>query len=361
MVTRGYDKRACACTLVSHIKNPIRFAREMLLHGNTDLTGPSNSGDSGDPSGSEGGAQGHSVLSGATAEKLAQEWGLEMCEERYYWTRKRWEQHRRGLGKGKGKGRRDMEGAVRGKEGAESDDERDQVGFWGDEEGWDGLEYLPQGTVGCVVLDSEGMMCVATSTGGLTNKLSGRIGDTPTIGAGFWAEEWWDERLEKWATDQWKTVQSPLARWVPDVLRDTLGKCLPALSGYQSSAAAAEFGDEKRSSDGIRAVALSGTGNGDSFLRLAATRTAAAIARFSTHHTLTSAVHQIAGPGGELQRSAGDRWGKTGEGEGGIVGIELVDGVGQIVADFNCGGMFRTWVDGNGAERVMVFNEEYRP
>ncbi|KAL9002402.1 MAG: hypothetical protein Q9188_004673 [Gyalolechia gomerana] len=203
------------------------------------------------------------------------------------------------------------------------------------------------------------MMCVATSTGGLTNKLSGRIGDTPTIGAGFWAEEWWDERLEKWATDQWKTVQSPLARWVPDVLRDTLGECLPALSGYQSSAAAAEFGDEKRSSDGIRAVALSGTGNGDSFLRLAATRTAAAIARFSTHHTLTSAVHQIAGPGGELQRSAGDRWGKTGEGEGGIIGIELVDGVGQIVADFNCGGMFRTWVDGNGAERVMVFNEEY--
>ncbi|KAL8995434.1 MAG: hypothetical protein Q9188_006813, partial [Gyalolechia gomerana] len=74
MVTRGYDKRACACTLVSHIKNPIRFASEMLLHGNTDLTGPSNSGDSGDPSGSEGGAQGHSVLSGATAEKLAQEW-----------------------------------------------------------------------------------------------------------------------------------------------------------------------------------------------------------------------------------------------------------------------------------------------
>ena len=43
---------------------------------------------------------------------------------------------------------------------------------------------------GAVVLDSTGTLCVATSTGGLTNKLSGRIGDTPTIGAGFFAEEW---------------------------------------------------------------------------------------------------------------------------------------------------------------------------
>ncbi|KAL8940188.1 MAG: hypothetical protein Q9216_002939 [Gyalolechia sp. 2 TL-2023] len=357
MTTRGYDKRACACTLISHIKNPIRFAREMLLHGNTDLTGPPNSGGSGDPSGSEGGAQGHSVLSGATAEKLAREWGLEMCEERYYWTRKRWEQHRRGLGKEKGSGKSD-EDAAREEGMRGSDDERDREGFWGDEEGWDGMEYLPQGTVGCVVLDREGVMCVATSTGGLTNKLSGRIGDTPTIGAGFWAEEWFDARPEEWVAHQWKAVQPPLARWMPDMLRDTLGECLPALKGYERAAGEGSS-DKKRRGDSMRAVALSGTGNGDSFLRLAATRTAAAIARFSPHHTLTSAVREVAGPGGELQRSAGDRWGTTGEGEGGIIGIELVDGVGRIVAGFNCGGMFRTWIDGSGAERVMVFQEEY--
>ncbi|WP_457824617.1 isoaspartyl peptidase/L-asparaginase, partial [Staphylococcus aureus] len=36
-----------------------------------------------------------------------------------------------------------------------------------------------------------------TSTGGLTNKLTGRIGDTPTVGAGFWAEEWDDEPTTK--------------------------------------------------------------------------------------------------------------------------------------------------------------------
>lgn len=51
-------------------------------------------------------------------------------------------------------------------------------------------EDLPQGIVDCVALHREGMLCVATSTGGLTNKLVGRVRDTPTFGAGFWAEEW---------------------------------------------------------------------------------------------------------------------------------------------------------------------------
>lgn len=41
-----------------------------------------------------------------------------------------------------------------------------------------------------MAMDAAGTMCVATSTGGLTNKLAGRIGDTPTLGAGFWAEMW---------------------------------------------------------------------------------------------------------------------------------------------------------------------------
>lgn len=102
-----------------------------------------------------------------------------------------------------------------------------------------------------------------------------------------------------------------------------------------------------------------GTGNGDSFLRLAAARTAGAIVRFSPNRSLESAVSQIAGSGGELERSAGDRWGKTGEGEGGIIGIELVNGKGKIVFDFNCGGMFRCWVDDHGIEKVMVFKDEY--
>ncbi|KAF6160427.1 hypothetical protein GIB67_019196 [Kingdonia uniflora] len=43
------------------------------------------------------------------------------------------------------------------------------------------------GTVGCVAVDSQGNLATATSTGGLVNKMAGRIGDTPIIGAGTYA------------------------------------------------------------------------------------------------------------------------------------------------------------------------------
>lgn len=45
------------------------------------------------------------------------------------------------------------------------------------------------GIVGCVVVDSNGNLAPATSTGGLVNKMAGRIGDTPIIGAGRYANE----------------------------------------------------------------------------------------------------------------------------------------------------------------------------
>ncbi|KAL8945513.1 MAG: hypothetical protein Q9222_007940, partial [Ikaeria aurantiellina] len=125
MTTHSYHKRACAATLLTHTKNPILLAKEMLLRGNTDGASAPNNGGSGDPSGGSGGAQGHCVLSGPTAEKLGKEWGLEMVDQKYFWTRKRWEQHRRGLGKG--------EHNVQS--GGEVADERDEAGFWGAEKG----------------------------------------------------------------------------------------------------------------------------------------------------------------------------------------------------------------------------------
>ncbi|RAL47244.1 hypothetical protein DM860_013209 [Cuscuta australis] len=48
--------------------------------------------------------------------------------------------------------------------------------------------YAPE-TVGCVVVDGEGSCAAATSTGGLMNKMTGRIGDSPIIGAGTYACE----------------------------------------------------------------------------------------------------------------------------------------------------------------------------
>lgn len=50
------------------------------------------------------------------------------------------------------------------------------------------VDGLAHGTVGCVVLDREGRLAAATSTGGVFRKRPGRVGDTPLIGAGTWAD-----------------------------------------------------------------------------------------------------------------------------------------------------------------------------
>ncbi|UPY39111.1 isoaspartyl peptidase/L-asparaginase [Sediminicoccus sp. KRV36] len=44
------------------------------------------------------------------------------------------------------------------------------------------------GTIGAVARDRNGMLAAATSTGGMTNKRAGRVGDTPILGAGTWAD-----------------------------------------------------------------------------------------------------------------------------------------------------------------------------
>ena len=182
------------------------------------------------------------------------------------------------------------------------------------------------------------------------------------VGAGFWAEEWDQSPPEK-RTTQTQGLSSRIPATLngfADGLRSLMGDCIPNLSGYQELLSFQNLGLGKTEGvNTIRAVAMSGTGNGDSFLRLGAARTAGALVRFSPNYSLTSAVNQIAGSGGELERSAEDRWGETGEGKGGIIGIELVDGMGKIAFDFNCSGMFRCWVDDEGKERVMVFKDEY--
>ncbi|TKA45100.1 hypothetical protein B0A49_13301 [Cryomyces minteri] len=326
MVSNGYRKRGVGCMMLRHVRNPIKLAREML-------TREEENG---------GGTQGHCQLSGEPLEHLAEAWGLELVSPDYFWTKKRWDEHMRGL--------------------AEEEQEQSSSKTPSIEE----REYLPQGTVGCVVLDSSGMLCVATSTGGLTNKLSGRIGDTPTLGAGFWAEEWIEEsRSTPQMLYQPPTAASQLESMSRGDLGGILAECLPALAPYVPTAGQPQmytYDNHHTPTQGkqIRhAVAMSGTGNGDTFLRTNAVRTAAAISRFSPHASLASAVTQIAGPDGEMQRSASDRWGKTGEGEGGIIGIELVGQKAEVVWDFNCGGMFRAWVDDRGSEKFMVFKGEY--
>lgn len=59
-------------------------------------------------------------------------------------------------------------------------------------------DQLDTGTVGAVALDENGNLAAATSTGGLMGKMAGRVGDSPLIGAGCWA----DERLAVSCTGQ---------------------------------------------------------------------------------------------------------------------------------------------------------------
>ncbi|KAJ5650640.1 uncharacterized protein N7484_004363 [Penicillium longicatenatum] len=341
----GTIKRGAGVMGVKNVRHPIRLARESLLRTGYHVDGKRSN---------DGGSL-HSQLHGPQVEKLAREWGLEFKSNEWFWTKRRWDEHQRGL-----KG------------------EAEPLS-------------LSQGTVGCVCLDRWGNLAVATSTGGMTNKLPGRIGDTPTLGAGFWAESW-DEivsenKLAAAASSSLsfggylQEAKGWLADCLPPFLRDSRAlsyKSLPTGSQIDR----ADPGSEKRAvcyegpsahTSKKRAMAVSGTGNGDSFLRVAAAHTVAAMLRFSAPGlTLADAVTAVAGPGGELQRSAGQRWNITGEGEGGIIGIEADSTPaaggqlrrGKVVFDFNSGGMWRAWIeeDSNGkeSERIMVFREEYQ-
>jgi L-asparaginase len=313
MVSNGTRKRGVGCMLLRRVKNPIKLAREMLLRGETD---------------DGGGAGGHCQLSGHELEMLAEKWGCEMVDPSYFWTKERWEQHKRGLEK---------ERLVVHNTSSQSSGDAT----------WDPVEYIPQGTVGAVVLDSFGTIAVATSTGGLTNKIPGRIGDTPSLGAGFWAEEWTEEpSLYQMRQAKHTTTPSILDMLSSGNFLSIIQDCFSFANDNSKTAQYDSIPSKKHT---IRhAVGLSGTGNGDSFLRLSAVRTTAAISRYSSPQvSLPKAVSQIAGPGGELQNSAGDRWGVTGEGEAGIIGIELIGTQSHLACDYNRG-MFRAYMTNDG-------------
>ncbi|CAJ2505789.1 Uu.00g131830.m01.CDS01 [Anthostomella pinea] len=357
MVSRGFAKRGVGVTGLKRVKNPILLAKAMLEHGDKDLVGNTDLGWSRESSGTDldvPSAQGHTLVHGETAETLARKYGRDLVEAGYFFTQKRWDEHVRGLEKEKeGKGTAT----------------------------WSAEAYLPQGTCGAVALDEHGVICVATSTGGMTNKLTGRIGDTPVVGAGFWAEEWTEDgdpgmSRARSVPDPWRNLQEYLNIPGPVVelsssLRAFLADCLPSPFTYTpitpTQRGSAHLDNSIKDEDVrvTRSVAMSGTGNGDSFLRLAATRTVASIARWSRMPAV-SALNRIAGRGGELEKSAGDRWGKTGEGEGGMIGIECVVGRDEsgavlytrsaILQDHNCAGMFRAWVNDDGRSEMRIWH-----
>jgi beta-aspartyl-peptidase (threonine type) len=124
----GRTLMAGAVAGVRHIKNPISLARLVMEKSP------------------------HVLLAGEGAEEFAEENLISLVDTSYFFTQSRWDALQR----------------IKAKKKAEGEDKH--------------------GTVGCVVLDSYGNLAAGTSTGGMTNKRWNRIGDSPIIGAGTYAD-----------------------------------------------------------------------------------------------------------------------------------------------------------------------------
>jgi beta-aspartyl-peptidase (threonine type) len=134
----GKTLAAGAVASLKHVKNPISLARLVMEK------------------------SGHVMIDGEGAEAFAKENGMELVDQKYFFTQERWD----ALQKIKSAEKSRTSGA--GKAFLITDQDR-------------------HGTVGAVALDENGNLAAATSTGGTTNKRPGRVGDSPIIGAGTYA------------------------------------------------------------------------------------------------------------------------------------------------------------------------------
>ena len=130
-IMEGKNLKAGAVAGVKNVRNPVRLARAVM--------------DESD----------HVLLSGSGAEEFAKKMELPFKPDQYFFEQARYEQ----LMQIRDSGRTQM-------------DHSSEKKF---------------GTVGAVALDQNGNLAAATSTGGMTNKRFGRVGDTPVIGAGTYA------------------------------------------------------------------------------------------------------------------------------------------------------------------------------
>jgi beta-aspartyl-peptidase (threonine type) len=128
----GATQKAGAVAGVRHVRNPIELARMVMER------------------------TPHVLLAGEGAEEFALEQGMALVPGSYFFTERRWQQ---------------LEDAQKAERTASLTED---IGYFG--------------TVGAVARDRSGNLAAATSTGGMTNKRWGRIGDSPIIGAGTYAD-----------------------------------------------------------------------------------------------------------------------------------------------------------------------------
>lgn len=147
-VMDGHRGQGGGVAAVTSIRNPVRAARAVMDH------------------------TAHVLLGGPAAEAFAAAQGLALEDAGYFFTSHRWEQWQQARGLGR---------ILRDHDAAEAGPGPDSpVGPPPDS--------TRMGTVGAVARDAAGHLAAATSTGGLTNKMSGRIGDSAQLGAGTFAD-----------------------------------------------------------------------------------------------------------------------------------------------------------------------------
>ncbi len=136
----GKTLAAGAAAGLHHVKNPITLARAIMERSP------------------------HVMMTGEGAEKFAKEQNIELVDEKYFWTQPRWDALQRILKEEKEKAAPEKKVSLAAEEPANK-----------------------FGTVGAIALDKDGNLAAGTSTGGMTNKKYGRVGDAPIIGAGTYA------------------------------------------------------------------------------------------------------------------------------------------------------------------------------
>lgn len=217
----GRDRSCGAVTGLTTVKHPIELARAVMTE------------------------TPHVFMMGDGAETLADRLDLERVENSWFDTERR---------------RKSLERAL---------EREKETGSW----------HERFGTVGAAARDTHGDLAAATSTGGLTNKRFGRIGDVPVIGAGTYADN--------------------------------------------------------------ASCALSGTGNGEAFIRDTATRSIAALVEYGDLDCQSAArqvIHERLEPG-----------------DGGVIGVGRD---GEIVWELSTTGMYRGAADSEGRFEIRIWEDE---
>jgi beta-aspartyl-peptidase (threonine type) len=153
-VMDGRQRQVGACTLVKHVRNPIQLARLVMESNDA------------------------AFLAYPQAEDLARRAQLPMMPEEYFYTQTRWQQylkHRQRARSGQSTPEEAVESAMPIPSKTEATEPQK-------------IAAAVMGTVGAVALDSDGNLATSTSTGGRTGKPAQRIGDTPLIGSGTFAD-----------------------------------------------------------------------------------------------------------------------------------------------------------------------------